>query len=68
MTQTAKLTASDGAADDAFGDSVSISGNTVVVGAPMPNRRQRRPGSGLRVRDAASTADRARVRLDLEQA
>ena len=33
MTQTAKLTASDGAADDDFGDSVSISGNTVVVGA-----------------------------------
>ena len=34
MTQTAKLTASDGAAGDDFGDSVSISGNTVVVGAP----------------------------------
>ena len=33
MTQTAKLTASDGAADDSFGSSVSISGNTVVVGA-----------------------------------
>ena len=33
MTQTAKLTASDGAADDDFGSSVSISGNTVVVGA-----------------------------------
>ena len=34
MTQTAKLTASDGAASDEFGSSVSISGNTVVVGAP----------------------------------
>ncbi len=33
MTQTAKLTASDGAADDLFGWGVSISGNTVVVGA-----------------------------------
>ena len=33
MTQTAKLTASDGAAGDNFGYSVSISGNTVVVGA-----------------------------------
>jgi len=33
MTQTAKLTSSDGAASDAFGKSVSISGNTVVVGA-----------------------------------
>ena len=36
MTQTAKLTASDGAADDDFGYSVSISGNTVVVGASTP--------------------------------
>jgi len=33
MTQTAKLTASDGAANDEFGWSVAISGNTVVVGA-----------------------------------
>ena len=33
MTQTAKLTASDGMADDNFGDSVAISGNTLVVGA-----------------------------------
>ena len=33
MTQTAKLTASDGAADDNFGISVAISGDTVVVGA-----------------------------------
>jgi uncharacterized protein (DUF2345 family) len=32
-TQTAKLTASDGA-DAKFGSSVSISGNTIVVGAP----------------------------------
>jgi hypothetical protein len=33
MTQTTKLTASDGAAGDYFGKSVSISGNTVVTGA-----------------------------------
>ena len=33
MTQTAKLTASDGAAHDNFGYAVSISGNTLVVGA-----------------------------------
>ena len=32
-TQTAKLTASDGAAGDFFGNSVSVSGDTVVVGA-----------------------------------
>ncbi len=33
MTQTAKLTASDGAANDIFGHSVSISGEVAVVGA-----------------------------------
>jgi len=34
MTQTAKLTASDGQPSDDLGDAVSISGNTVVIGAP----------------------------------
>ncbi len=34
MTQTAKLTASDGSAGNFLGLSVSISGNTVVAGAP----------------------------------
>lgn len=34
MTETAKLTASDAAAADWFGRSVSISGDTVIVGAP----------------------------------
>ena len=33
MTQTAKLTASDGIAQDEFGNAVSINGDTVVVGA-----------------------------------
>src|SRR5207245_1665203 len=33
MTETAKLTASDGAAGDQFGGAVAISGDTVVVGA-----------------------------------
>jgi len=33
MTETAKLTASDGQAGDAFGDSVGISGDTIAVGA-----------------------------------
>ena len=32
-TERQKLTASDGALDDLFGDSVAVSGNTVVVGA-----------------------------------
>ena len=31
--ETAKLTASDGAASDGFGSSVAVSGDTVVVGA-----------------------------------
>jgi hypothetical protein len=34
MTQTAKLTASDGQAGSIFGASVAISGDTLVVGAP----------------------------------
>jgi FG-GAP repeat len=34
MTQTAKLTASDEAANDYFGLSVAVAGETVVVGAP----------------------------------
>ncbi|HEY7095987.1 MAG TPA: FG-GAP repeat protein [Terriglobales bacterium] len=33
MTETAKLTASDGQAGDAFGDSVGISNDTIAVGA-----------------------------------
>ena len=33
MTETAKLTASDGAADDGFGISAAIDGDTVVAGA-----------------------------------
>ncbi|MGA2616656.1 MAG: IPT/TIG domain-containing protein, partial [Thermoguttaceae bacterium] len=40
MTQAAKLTAADGAELDFFGWSVSISGNTVVVGAVGANRAQ----------------------------
>ena len=35
MIQTAKLTASDKAVDDYFGDSVAVSGSVVVVGAPF---------------------------------
>jgi hypothetical protein len=35
MTQTAKLTASDGAPGDEFGTSVSISDGTIVAGSPL---------------------------------
>jgi trimeric autotransporter adhesin len=34
MTQTAKLTSSNGSGNDNFGTSVAISGSTIVVGAP----------------------------------
>ena len=34
-TQTAKLTASDGAADDRLGTSVAVDGDTIVAGAPF---------------------------------
>jgi hypothetical protein len=37
MTETVKLTASDGLPGDAFGDSVSISGTTIAVGAFFVN-------------------------------
>ncbi|HTA23638.1 MAG TPA: FG-GAP repeat protein [Terriglobales bacterium] len=35
MTETAKLTASDGSADASFGSGSAINGNTVIVGAPF---------------------------------
>jgi uncharacterized repeat protein (TIGR01451 family) len=38
--ETAKLTASDGVSSDGFGQSVAISGNTVVVGAYAYNSNQ----------------------------
>jgi hypothetical protein len=37
MTETAILTASDGGAGDFLGNSVGISGNTIVAGAPFHN-------------------------------
>lgn len=40
VTQTAKLIASDGQPGDRFGDSVSISEKTIVVGAPGANNGQ----------------------------
>ncbi|MGD2099837.1 MAG: hypothetical protein PVG35_19850, partial [Desulfobacterales bacterium] len=36
-TQQQKLTAADAAAEDQFGTSVSLYGNTIVVGAPLDN-------------------------------
>jgi len=37
LTQDVKLTASDGAAGDLFGNSVSLSGSVGLAGAPSPN-------------------------------
>ncbi len=45
-----KLTASDAQADDHFGDSVAIDGNTIVVGAPIANGR---PGDPVSAAGAA---------------
>ena len=44
-TETAKLTASDGAADDEFGWSVSVDGDTMVVGAPLDDGSGSNSGS-----------------------
>ena len=44
-TQVAKLTAGDGAASDEFGYSVSIDGNTVVIGARMHDDKGNDSGS-----------------------
>ena len=52
-TETAKLTASDGAAGDDLGQSVAISGDTIVAGAfGADGERQQRPRGGVRVRQA----------------
>jgi hypothetical protein len=45
MTETAKLTASDGTFASIFGSSVSISGNTIAVGAPASNANNPNPGN-----------------------
>ena len=44
-TQVAKLTADDGAADDLFGISVSIDGDTMVVGARQDDDKGSKSGS-----------------------
>jgi len=43
-TQVAKLTADDGAADDYFGSSVSIDGDTVVIGAKFDDDKGSKAG------------------------
>lgn len=45
MTETAKLTASDLVSDDSFGEAVSISGNTVIIGAMFDDDAAYQSGS-----------------------
>ena len=45
-TETAQLTSSDGTAGDELGDSVAISGGTVVAGAPFATSPNYSPGPG----------------------
>ncbi len=49
-----KLTASDGAADDFFGESVSISGDTTVIGARLDDDNGANSGSAYVFRDNGS--------------
>jgi hypothetical protein len=45
MTETEKLTASDGAEDDYFGFSVAVSGNTIMIGAYYDDDKGNSSGS-----------------------
>jgi hypothetical protein len=44
--EVAKLTASDAAASDSYGSSVSVEGSTIVIGAPYHNRGMLVPNAG----------------------
>ncbi|MCC6904083.1 MAG: hypothetical protein IT377_34265 [Polyangiaceae bacterium] len=56
-TERAKLTASDGAASDTLGNSVSLSGDTVVVGAPSDDVGAKDQGSAYPFRLSAPNGD-----------
>jgi hypothetical protein len=45
-SEVAKLTASDAAASDRYGSSVSVEGTTIVIGAPYHNRGMLVPNAG----------------------
>ena len=66
MTQTAKLTASDGKATDGFGQSVSISGPKLVVGAAGWLASTKTPGAAyLFVRPSSGWATTSTFRAKL---
>ena len=61
-TQQAKLTVSDPAADDQFGLSVSVSGDTAVIGAPYDDDGGSQSGSAyVFVRSGTSWSQRAKL-------
>ncbi|HEX9094372.1 MAG TPA: FG-GAP repeat protein, partial [Coriobacteriia bacterium] len=61
-SQQAKLTASDGAADDQFGESVSLSGDTAVVGAPSDDDAGASSGSAyVFTRSAGAWSQKAKL-------
>jgi len=61
-TQQAKLTASDGAAGDVFGFSVSISGDTALVGAPGDDDKGFNAGSAyVFVRSGTTWTEQAKL-------
>jgi len=61
-SKEAKLTAGDGAAGDQFGQSVSISGDTVVVGAPGDDDKGNNSGSAyVFVRSGTTWSEEAKL-------
>lgn len=61
-TQQAKLTAGDGDAGEHFGASVSISGDTVLIGAPLDNQNGEKSGSAyLFTRNGTTWSQQAKL-------
>ncbi|MCZ6613411.1 MAG: FG-GAP repeat protein, partial [Thaumarchaeota archaeon] len=61
-TEQAKLTASDAESEDDFGDSVSISGDTAVVGSPFDDDGGSNSGSAyVFVRSAGTWTQEAKL-------
>lgn len=64
-TEQQRLTASDGAADDEFGYDVSISNNTIIVGAPFDDVAVTNQGSAyIFARQAATWTEQAKLLAD----
>ena len=60
--QQFKLTANDGAADDAFGQSIAVSDDTIVIGAPHDDDRGKSSGSAyVFARNGAAWTQQAKL-------